>query len=118
MYSPHYVMFVTALVPQRALFVTALVSYALVVVHSLSHDLFSDLTRAELATYYSSYDLKRLELYSQNLIDYHLVMDLLPTLAKLYYLGQIKVNLSAVQSVRKRIFVDVQNRVLAVTLWL
>ena len=94
-------MFVTALVPQRALFVTALVSYALVVGRSLSHDLFSDLTRAELATYYSSYDLKRLELYSQNLIDYHLVMDLLPTLAKLYYLGQIKVNLSAVQSVRK-----------------
>ena len=61
--------------------------------------MISDLTRDELAVYYSSYDLKRLELYSQNLVDYHLVMDLLPTLAKLYYLGQIQVSLSAVQSV-------------------
>jgi len=33
----------------------------------------------------SPYDLKRLELYGKNLTDYHLIMDLVPTLAHLYF---------------------------------
>ena len=32
------------------------------------------------------YDLKRLESYAKNLVDFHLIMDLVPTLAKLYFL--------------------------------
>lgn len=32
------------------------------------------------------FDLKRLESYSKNLVDFHLIMDLVPTLAKLHFL--------------------------------
>ena len=31
------------------------------------------------------FDLKRLESYSKNLVDFHLIMDLLPTIAKIYF---------------------------------
>ncbi|RWS12857.1 N-acetyltransferase-like protein [Dinothrombium tinctorium] len=46
------------------------------------------------------YDLKRLELYSQNLADYHLIVDLLPYLAQYYFLGKLgnDFHLSAAQS--------------------
>ena len=47
--------------------------------------LLPELTKAELRLPISLYDLKRLEKYSNNLIDYHLIMDLLPELAKLYF---------------------------------
>jgi len=46
------------------------------------------------------FDLKRLESYANNMLDYHVVMDLLPTVAGLYFqkrLGE-EVRLSAVQS--------------------
>ena len=35
--------------------------------------------------YISLFDLKRLESYSKNLVDFHLIMDLVPTLARLYF---------------------------------
>jgi len=38
-----------------------------------------------LERYISLFDLKRLESYSKNLVDFHLIMDLVPTLAKLYF---------------------------------
>lgn len=47
--------------------------------------LIKDLTKTQLECSISLYDLKRLEKYSNNLIDYHLIMDLLPSLAKLYF---------------------------------
>ncbi|XP_063992726.1 RNA cytidine acetyltransferase [Diachasmimorpha longicaudata] len=51
-----------------------------------------------LDVYFTAYDLKRLDGYSNNMVDYHLVMDLLPPLAKLYFLGMMgDVKLSAVQ---------------------
>ncbi len=31
------------------------------------------------------YDLKRLESYAKNLVDFHLIIDLVPTIAKLYF---------------------------------
>lgn len=37
----------------------------------------------------SLFDLKRLESYSKNLVDFHLIMDLVPTLAKLYFSKQV-----------------------------
>jgi N-acetyltransferase 10 len=46
------------------------------------------LEKSELELYMSLYDLKRLEMYSQNLVDYHLIVDLLPSLARLYFLGK------------------------------
>lgn len=56
------------------------------------------LTRNELDYEFTSYDLKRLELYSQNMVDYHLIMDLMPSLSKLFFLKKISgFSLSAVQ---------------------
>ncbi|XP_057659508.1 RNA cytidine acetyltransferase isoform X1 [Diorhabda carinulata] len=58
-----------------------------------------DLTKMELDIHFMKYDLKRLEMYSNNLVDYHLIMDLMPALAKLYFLNNLgDVQMSAVQS--------------------
>ncbi|KAG9292175.1 hypothetical protein G9A89_023895 [Geosiphon pyriformis] len=49
---------------------------------------------------FSAYDIKRLESYSNNMLDYHVVLDLLPTVASLYFGGRLgdEVKLSGVQS--------------------
>ncbi|CAI6009135.1 unnamed protein product, partial [Closterium sp. NIES-65] len=46
----------------------------------------------------SPYDMKRLESYANNLVDYHLIMDLIPPLARLYFLGLIPASLSYAQA--------------------
>ncbi|XP_069037739.1 RNA cytidine acetyltransferase [Lepisosteus oculatus] len=57
------------------------------------------LTRAELAAHFSPYDLKRLEMYSRNMVDYHLIMDLIPTISRMFFLKQLgDISLSAAQS--------------------
>lgn len=56
-------------------------------------------SRSELEGVFTRYDLKRLELYSQNMVDYHLIMDLLPSLSQLHFLYKIDVQLSAIQEV-------------------
>ena len=62
--------------------------------------LFSEtLSCRGLDQYLTRYDVKRLELYSQNMVDYHLIMDLVPLIARMYFLDQINVHLSAIQSV-------------------
>uniref|UniRef100_W5M4W5 RNA cytidine acetyltransferase n=1 Tax=Lepisosteus oculatus TaxID=7918 RepID=W5M4W5_LEPOC len=54
------------------------------------------LTRAELAAHFSPYDLKRLEMYSRNMVDYHLIMDLIPTISRMFFLKQLgDISLSA-----------------------
>lgn len=60
-----------------------------------------ELTKSELEYQLSPYDLKRLELYSQNLVDYHLITDLLPMIARLFFTRRFSpdFNLSAVQMV-------------------
>ncbi|XP_029290383.1 RNA cytidine acetyltransferase [Cottoperca gobio] len=58
----------------------------------------SILSSSELASYFSPYDLKRLELYSRSMVDYHLIMDLIPTVARMFFLKQLgDVSLSAAQ---------------------
>ena len=49
--------------------------------------------------YFTKYDVKRLELYAQNMVDYHLIVDLLPSISRLYFLNQMDIQLSIVQSV-------------------
>ena len=48
------------------------------------------------------FDLKRLESYSKNLVDFHLIMDLVPTMAKMFFsrtlLPKGAINLSYTQS--------------------
>jgi N-acetyltransferase 10 len=45
-------------------------------------------------------------MYAQNLVDYHLVIDMVPEMAKLYFTGKLgeEFNLSIVQSVGKKFF--------------
>ncbi|TPX09319.1 uncharacterized protein E0L32_009511 [Thyridium curvatum] len=59
----------------------------------------SPLTKAELDKLLSPFDLKRLESYANNMLDYHVVLDLIPTLANLYFTGRLRgdVKLSGVQ---------------------
>ncbi|ODV85033.1 hypothetical protein CANARDRAFT_28753 [[Candida] arabinofermentans NRRL YB-2248] len=57
------------------------------------------LSKAELDADFSPFDLKRLESYANNLIDYHVVVDMMPYISHLYFQGRISkdVNLSHVQ---------------------
>ncbi|CAG8622804.1 310_t:CDS:10, partial [Gigaspora margarita] len=57
-------------------------------------------TKDMLDSQFSVYDLKRLESYSNNLLDYHIILDLIPTIAHLYFEKQFgkEVVLSGVQS--------------------
>lgn len=57
------------------------------------------LSSEELEHVITKYDLKRLEMHNNNLVDYHLIMDLLPPLARFYFLNQLgDLSLSPVQS--------------------
>ncbi|XP_029992858.1 RNA cytidine acetyltransferase [Sphaeramia orbicularis] len=63
-----------------------------------SKEEMSTLSSSELAMYFSPYDLKRLELYSRSMVDYHLIMDLIPTVARMFFLKQLgDVSLSVAQ---------------------
>ncbi|KAL3697204.1 hypothetical protein R1sor_011280 [Riccia sorocarpa] len=44
------------------------------------------------------YDMKRLQSYANNLVDYHMVLDLIPTLSRLYFLERLPVSLSLAQA--------------------
>jgi N-acetyltransferase 10 len=46
----------------------------------------NSIKKDEMLNLINLYDLKRMESYGKNLVDYHLILDLLPTLAKLFYL--------------------------------
>ncbi|KAG7473754.1 hypothetical protein MATL_G00099190 [Megalops atlanticus] len=57
------------------------------------------LTSSELAAHFTPYDLKRLEMYSRNMVDYHLIMDMIPSISRMFYLKQLgDISLSAAQS--------------------
>ena len=36
------------------------------------------------------YDLKRMEAYTRNMVDYHLILDLLPTVSRFFFLKKFK----------------------------
>ena len=57
--------------------------------------------RELIEQYVSIFDMKRLESYSKNLVDFHLIMDLVPTLAKLFFIILPKncISLSPVQQI-------------------
>lgn len=54
----------------------------------------------ELESFLTPHDMKRLELYGRNLCDHHLVSDLIPVIARLYFLERLEssMSLSGVQS--------------------
>jgi len=58
-----------------------------------------ELTKSELDLFLTAHDLHRLEKYAQNMIDYHMIMDLLPTLARLFFSRRLDVSLNELKSV-------------------
>ena len=58
------------------------------------------LTPQEFRELITPYDLKRLESYGNNMLDYHVILDLLPSLSTLYFTHRFPPDckLSAVQS--------------------
>ena len=58
------------------------------------------LTKENLDALFSPFDLKRLDSYASNMLDYHVILDMVPTIASLYFSGRLKqaVKLSGVQS--------------------
>ncbi|AOA62108.1 Small ribosomal subunit biogenesis [Komagataella phaffii CBS 7435] len=57
------------------------------------------LGNSELNQYLTPFDLKRLESYANNLVDYHVIVDLLPYISQLFFQHKIEgVKLSSVQS--------------------
>ncbi|CEP11228.1 hypothetical protein [Parasitella parasitica] len=59
-----------------------------------------DLNKSSLGLFFTPYDLKRLDSYSNNMLDYHVIIDMIPTIAELYFRGEMPtdVKLSGVQS--------------------
>jgi len=59
----------------------------------------SPLIKADLDAVFSPFDLKRLDSYANNMLDYHVILDMVPTVAQFHFLGRLsgKVNLSGVQ---------------------
>jgi N-acetyltransferase 10 len=57
------------------------------------------ISKAQLDTLFTPFDLKRLDSYANNMLDYHVILDLLPRIAQLYFSGRLKstVTLSGVQ---------------------
>jgi len=48
------------------------------------------LTKDDLDSFFSPFDLKRLESYANNMLDYHVILDLVPRLALLYFTERLK----------------------------
>lgn len=51
------------------------------------------LTKVELDRFLSPFDLKRLGSYANNMLDYHVVLDLIPTIANLYFTRRLKADI-------------------------
>ena len=60
------------------------------------------LTAVEAGVHFLPHDMKRLQAYCRNLVDFHMVVDLLPALARLHFSGRLSASggkLSVLQSV-------------------
>ncbi|KAL8998210.1 MAG: hypothetical protein Q9169_002695 [Polycauliona sp. 2 TL-2023] len=57
------------------------------------------LTRSDLDALFSPFDLKRLESYANNMLDYHVIIDMVPSIAFLYFTSRLSpsVSLTGVQ---------------------
>lgn len=59
----------------------------------------NEINKEGLDLFFSPYDLKRLDSYANNMLDYHVILDLMPKIAELYFSGPIRsgIRLSGVQ---------------------
>ncbi len=58
---------------------------------------FLEFTASLIEQNFTDYDLRRLESYTRNLVDYHLILDLIPILSKLFYLNRLPIQLTVIQ---------------------
>lgn len=60
----------------------------------------SQLTKPDLDRLFTPHDLRRLDSYAANLLDYHVILDLLPRIAQCYFAGPLRdvVQLTGVQT--------------------
>lgn len=58
------------------------------------------LTKSDLDDSFSPFDLKRLDSYANNMLDYHVILDMIPPIAHLHFTNRLKpaVSLTGVQS--------------------
>ena len=58
------------------------------------------LTKTELDSLFSPFDLKRLDSYANNMLDYHVILDMIPQIALLHFTGRLSpaVTVTGVQS--------------------
>eukprot|EP01138_Halocafeteria_seosinensis_P000662 gb/GECG01000678.1/.p1 GENE.gb/GECG01000678.1/~~gb/GECG01000678.1/.p1 ORF type:complete len:1048 (+),score=154.62 gb/GECG01000678.1/:1-3144(+) len=60
---------------------------------------WTSLSAQELNLTFTMHDIQRLESYARNLVDYHMITDLLPTLSRIYFLVRLPgINMSRLQS--------------------
>lgn len=66
--------------------------------HSLEAE--RELNKNTLGVFFTPYDLKRLESYANNMLDYHVILDMIPVVAELYFRNELPadIKLSGVQS--------------------
>jgi N-acetyltransferase 10 len=67
------------------------------------------LTKTDLDGLLSPWDLKRLESYANNMLDYHVILDLVPRLALLYFSDRLKsdIKLTGMWSFKHRDTVEI-----------
>ena len=66
---------------------------------SIPSNEITSLTKSQLDAILTPFDLKRLDSYANNMLDYHVILDLLPTLASLYFTSRLApLHLSGVQT--------------------
>ena len=58
------------------------------------------LTKLELDSFFTPFDLKRLDSYANNMLDYHVILDMIPQIAFLYFMGHLTpaISVTGVQS--------------------
>lgn len=57
-------------------------------------------SRTEVSRSFTPFDLKRLESYTHNLLDYHVILDIVSTIARHYFLGQYNPVSDSIKGVR------------------
>ena len=64
-----------------------------------SHTIYP-LTKSDLDDSFSPFDLKRLDSYANNMLDYHVILDMIPPIAQFHFTNRLKpaVSLTGVQS--------------------
>ncbi|KAK4629200.1 RNA cytidine acetyltransferase [Fulvia fulva] len=64
-------------------------------------DKVSGMKKQDLDIQFTPFDLKRLDSYANNMLDYHVILDLMPSIAQLYFTGRMRddngIQLSGVQ---------------------